>query len=46
MPQFQQRLEGRGVAATVRRGMGGDNDASCGQLRRKAMEEEKKENER
>ena len=44
--QFQQRLEGRGVTATVRRSLGGDIDASCGQLRRKAMEEEKKENER
>ena len=44
--QFQQRLEDRGVTATVRRSRGGDIDASCGQLRRKAMEEEKKENER
>ena len=44
--QFQQRLEGRGVTATVRRSLGGDIDASCGQLRRKAMEDEKKENER
>ena len=44
--QFQQRLESRGVTATVRRSLGGDIDASCGQLRRKAMEEEKKENER
>ena len=44
--QFQQRLEDRGVTATVRRSLGGDIDASCGQLRRKAMEEEKKENER
>ena len=36
--RFQQRLEGRGVTATVRRSLGGDIDASCGQLRRKAME--------
>lgn len=36
--QFQQRLESRGVTATVRRSLGGDIDASCGQLRRKAME--------
>ena len=35
--QFQQRLESRGVTATVRRRLGGDIDASCGQLRRKAM---------
>ena len=42
--QFQQRLEGRGVTATVRRSLGGDIDASWGQLRRKAMEGEKKEN--
>ncbi len=36
--QFQRRLESRGVTATVRRSLGGDIDASCGQLRRKAME--------
>jgi len=36
---FQQRLESHGVTATVRRSLGGDIDASCGQLRRKAMEE-------
>jgi len=40
---FQQRLESHGVTATVRRSLGGDIDASCGQLRRKAMEEGKKE---
>ena len=38
--QFQKRLEDRGVTATVRRSLGGDIDASCGQLRRKAMEED------
>ena len=32
------RLEELGVTATVRRSLGGDIDASCGQLRRKAME--------
>lgn len=37
---FQQRLERQGVTATVRRSLGGDIDASCGQLRRKAMERE------
>ena len=36
---FQRRLESQGVTATVRRSLGGDIDASCGQLRRKAMEE-------
>ena len=34
---FQKRLESHGVTATVRRKLGGDIDASCGQLRRKAM---------
>ena len=43
--QFQRRLEGQGVAATVRRSLGGDIDASCGQLRRKAMEQEREERE-
>ena len=37
--QFQQRLESHGVTATVRRKLGGDIDASCGQLRRKQMKE-------
>ena len=36
---FQKRLEFHGITATVRRSLGGDIDASCGQLRRKAMEE-------
>jgi len=39
---FQKRLESHGVTATVRRKLGGDIDASCGQLRRKAMREERK----
>lgn len=39
---FQKRLESHGLTATVRRSLGGDIDASCGQLRRKAMEEAKK----
>lgn len=34
---FQKRLEGHGVTVTVRRKLGGDIDASCGQLRRKEM---------
>ncbi len=33
--KFQQILEQGGVPATVRRTLGGDIDASCGQLRRK-----------
>ncbi len=32
---FQKTLEGGGATATVRRTLGGDIDASCGQLRRK-----------
>ena len=36
---FQKRLEDRGITVTVRRKLGGDIDASCGQLRRKAMKE-------
>ena len=35
--QFQKRLEQHGVTCTVRRKLGSDIDASCGQLRRKAM---------
>ncbi len=35
--EFQRRLEGHGVTATVRRKLGGDIDASCGQLRRRQM---------
>ena len=37
---FQRRLEGQGVTVTVRRKLGGDIDASCGQLRRKAMKQD------
>ena len=35
--EFQARLERQGVTATVRRKLGGDIDASCGQLRRKQL---------
>lgn len=35
MRRFQQRLESHGVTATVRRSLGADIDAACGQLRRK-----------
>lgn len=37
---FQRMLEELGVPATVRREMGSDIDAACGQLRRKAMGEQ------
>ena len=33
--RFQKILESHGVTATVRRTLGSDIDASCGQLRRK-----------
>ena len=39
--RFQQILEDGGVPATVRRTLGGDIDASCGQLRRKYTKEKK-----
>ncbi len=42
---FQKRLESHGVTATVRRSLGGDIDASCGQLRRRAMAEDAKRRE-
>lgn len=42
IPVFQKRLESHGITVTVRRSLGGDIDASCGQLRRKALEEEQK----
>ena len=37
--RFQKILEDGGVTATVRRTLGGDIDASCGQLRRKYAKE-------
>ncbi len=37
---FQKRLESHGITATVRRSLGGDIDASCGQLRRKESEKQ------
>lgn len=39
--RFQQQLEQAGITATVRRSLGGDIDASCGQLRRKQMLQER-----
>ena len=38
---FQKILEDGGVPATIRRTLGGDIDASCGQLRRKYNQEKK-----
>ena len=38
--KFQKLLEEAGIPATVRRTLGGDIDASCGQLRRKYTKEE------
>ena len=38
---FQKTLEAGGLTATVRRTLGGDIDASCGQLRRKYSKEMK-----
>ncbi len=35
--EFKKRLESHGVTVTVRRKLGGDIDASCGQLRRKTL---------
>ena len=37
--RFQKMLEDAGIPATVRRTLGGDIDASCGQLRRKYTKE-------
>ena len=37
--RFQKTLEDGGIPATVRRTLGGDIDASCGQLRRKYNQE-------
>ena len=42
---FRQQLEKRGITATVRRRLGSDIDASCGQLRRKEMQSAKQRTE-
>lgn len=42
--RFQQLLEEGGIPATVRRTLGGDIDASCGQLRRKYTKEKAVQN--
>ena len=41
--RFQKLLEDAGIPATVRRSLGGDIDASCGQLRRKYTQSQEKE---
>ena len=43
--RFQKILESKGVTVTVRRSLGGDIDASCGQLRRKQVLQEQLEQE-
>lgn len=43
--KFKNILEMRGITATVRRTLGSDIDASCGQLRKKTLEERGNENE-
>ena len=40
---FCKQLERRNISATVRRELGSDIDASCGQLRRRRMEKEKED---
>lgn len=40
MEAFQKRLESHGVTATVRRKLGSDIDAACGQLRRSMLRDE------
>ena len=37
---FAKTLESKGIRATVRRKLGADINASCGQLRRAAMKQE------
>ena len=35
--KFRERLEARGIPATIRRELGDDIDGACGQLRRSTM---------
>lgn len=44
MAAFQKRLESHGISATVRRKLGSDINAACGQLRRSVLAEKGKEN--
>ena len=41
--RFQKLLQARGVNATIRRRLGSDISAACGQLRREEMQEKKEE---
>lgn len=41
---FSKILEAGGITTTIRRSLGGDIDASCGQLRRNSRKEEKHDN--
>lgn len=41
---FQNRLQHQGVTATVRRKLGADIDASCGQLRKKTLQKQSIDN--
>lgn len=43
MSAFQKRLESHGISATVRRKLGSDIDAACGQLRRSMLEKKGEE---
>ena len=43
---FKQALEKRGVTATVRRKLGPDIDAACGQLRQRQLKEDGKSSSR
>ena len=45
MAAFQKRLESRGVTATVRRKLGDDINAACGQLRRSTLANGQERNE-
>lgn len=43
MAAFQKRLESHGITATVRRRLGSDIDAACGQLRKRVAEAAERE---
>ena len=43
MSEFAKRLEKRGINVTVRRTLGSDIEAACGQLRRDAADHNKAE---
>ena len=43
--QFRDYLNEHGVVATIRRELGADINAACGQLRRQNLKKDKQENE-